>query len=229
MYLTPGQLLPISVGLAVLAGIVGALAAPEAAVAAGLVGLVAPVLWLLRRRRARKEAMMRQLPRAFDLMARVIRAGYSVPQALQAVVEEFDPPLSSEFAYCQEQQRLGLLPEVSFRELSERSDIMEMKIFVMAMLVQQKTGGNLSELLERLARLIRERVRMRGVIRSVTAEGRMQARVLIALPPVMILVLLTLHRQYADVLIQHHELLIAATVSMTLGALWIHCIVRFDF
>src|SRR5262249_43097053 len=147
----------------------------------------------------------------------------------QAVVDEFDPPLSTDFAYCQEQQRLGLLPEISFRELSKRSDVMELKIFVMAMLVQQKSGGNLSDLLERLARLIRERVRLRGVIRTLTAEGRLQAQVLIALPPLMFLLLLVLHRPYVQVLIDHYELLIAATVSMALGALWIRRIVRFDF
>jgi tight adherence protein B len=173
--------------------------------------------------------MLRQLPRAFELMARVIRAGQSVPQALQAVVDEFNPPLATDFAYCQEQQRLGLLPEISFRDMSKHSDVMELKIFVMAMLVHQKTGGNLSDLLERLARMIRDRVRLRGVIRTVTAEGRLQAMVLIALPPLMFLLLLGLHRSYVQVLLDHYELLIAATVSMALGALWIHRIVRFDF
>jgi tight adherence protein B len=229
LFLTPWQLLVIAAGLALCGGAVGAWLAPEAAAAAALAGMVSPFLWLLARRRARKEEMLRQLPRAFELMARVIRAGQSVPQALQAVANEFDPPLATEFAYCQEQQRLGLLPEISFREMSRRSEVMELKIFVMAMLVQHKTGGNLSEMLERLARLIRDRVRVRGVIRTVTAEGRLQAQVLIALPPLLFLLLLILHRSYAQVLLDHYELLIAAAVSMTVGALWIRRIVRFDF
>jgi tight adherence protein B len=229
LYLKPWQLLALAATLALFGGAAGTWLAPEAAAAAALAGLVSPFLWVRARRRARKEEMLRQLPRAFELMARVIRAGQSVNQALQAVAEEFEPPLATEFAYCQEQQRLGLLPEISFREMSRQSDVMELKIFVMAMLVQQKTGGNLSDLLERLARLIRDRVRLRGVIRTVTAEGRLQAMVLIALPPLMFLLLLVLHRSYAEVLLQHYELLLTATVSMALGALWIRRIVRFDF
>jgi tight adherence protein B len=228
VYMAPWQLLALAGGLAVFGGVAGTRLAPEASAAAALAGVVAPFLWLLARRRARREAMMRQLPRAFELMARVIRAGQSVPQALQAVAEEFDPPLATEFAYCQEQQRLGLMPELSFREMSRHSDIMELKIFVMAMLVQQKTGGNLSDLLDRLARMVRDRVRLRGVIRTLTAEGRLQAQVLIALPPAMFLLLLFVHRSYAEVLLEHYELLIAATISMVLGALWIQRIVRFD-
>ena len=229
LFLTPGRLLALAGALALVGAAGGAFLAPEAAAAAALVGLVAPFIWVLVRRQARKEEMMRQLPRAFELIARVIRAGQSVPQALQAVATEFDPPLATEFAYCQEQQRLGLLPEISFREMSRHSDIMELKIFVMAMLVQQKTGGNLSDLLERLARMIRDRIRIRGVIRTVTAEARLQAMVLIALPPLMFLLMLVLHRNYAAVLLEHYEMLIAAGGSMALGALWIHRIVHFDF
>jgi tight adherence protein B len=229
MFLTPWQLLAISVVLALVAGAAGALLAPAPAVAAGLTGLLAPFLSILRRRHARAQELMTQLPRAFELMARVIRAGHSVSLALEAVVEEFDPPLATEFAYCQEQQRLGLLPEVAFRELSQRSEVMELKIFVMAILVQQKTGGNLSDLLERLGRLIRERIRVQGVIRTVTAEGRLQAHVLMALPPLMFLLLMFLHPHYVQVLVEHYELLIAATISMALGGLWIRSIVRFDF
>jgi tight adherence protein B len=230
VFLTLGQL----VGLCVLAGLVTAtvgavLVAPIAGVVTGLAGAIAPLLWILSRRRARRQVLLRQLPRAFDLIARVIRAGQSIPQALGAVVEQFDPPLATEFAYCQEQQRLGLLPEVSFRELAQRSEVMELKIFVMAMLIQQKTGGNLSEMLERLASLIRDRVRIQGVVRAATAEGRLQAVVLIALPPVVFILMLVLNRSYAEVLLDHYGYLIAAAVSMTLGALWIRRIVNFDF
>src|SRR5207302_1208144 len=104
--------------------------------------VAAPWVWILARRRARQLETLRQLPRAFELMARMIRAGSSIPQALAGVVDQFDPPLATEFAYCQEQQRLGLLPEVSFRELAQRSEVIEMKIFAMALLIHQKTGGN---------------------------------------------------------------------------------------
>jgi tight adherence protein B len=230
LFLTPGQLAGLCAGAGLVAAAVGAvLVAPIVGLVTGLAGAVAPLLWVLARRRARRQELIRQLPRAFDLMARVIRAGNSIPQALSAVVDQFDPPLATEFAYCQEQQRLGLLPEVSFHELARRSEVMELRIFVMAVLIQQKTGGNLSELLERLAGLIRDRVRIQGMVRAATAEGRLQAAVLVALPVVVFILMLVLQRSYAEVLLEHYELLLAAAVSMTVGALWIYRIVNFDF
>jgi tight adherence protein B len=230
LFLSPGQFVAVCAVAGLLAAILSIVfVAPVVGVLAGLAGAAAPWLWLLARRRARQREMLRQLPRAFELMARIIRAGSSIPQALAAVVDQFDPPLATEFAYCQEQQRLGLLPEISFRELAQRSEFIELKIFAMALLIQQKTGGNLSELLDRLAALIRERVRLQGVLRAATAEGRLQAMVLVALPPILFVLLFVLHRSYAEILLDHYELLIGAAVSMAIGAAWIHRIVRFQF
>src|SRR5262249_57164429 len=122
------------------------------------------------------------LPDAFDLMARVIRAGQTMSQAIQSVADEFDQPLAGEFAYCYEQQNLGLSPEVALRDLARRTGLVEVKIFVLAMLVQQQTGGNLAELLDKLSGVVRERFRVPGKIKALTAEGRMQATVLLVLP-----------------------------------------------
>src|SRR5262249_11898167 len=146
----------------------------------------------------------------------------------QAVVDEFDPPIATEFAYSQEQQNLGLLPEVTFREMAQRSDVLEIKIFVMAMLIQRQTGGNLTELLERLAALVRDRIRIRGHIKALTAEGRLQAIILLLLPPLMFLVMLGLYPDYAAELLVHSWLIVAMGCSMAIGAAWIHRIVNFD-
>ena len=109
-------------------------------------------LWVVKRTRdARIEKLRSQLPEAFDLMARVVRAGQTLGQALLAVADEFPQPISVEFAFCYEQQNLGLPPEVAFRDLARRTGILELKIFVLAVLVQQQTGGNLAELLIKLA------------------------------------------------------------------------------
>src|SRR5215831_2903505 len=108
-------------------------------------------------------------------------------QALQAVADEFDTPISTEFAYCYEQQNLGLSPEVAMRDLARRTGLLEIKIFVLALLVQQQTGGNLAELLEKLADIVRERFRMRAKIKALTAEGRLQAIILLALVPLLFL------------------------------------------
>jgi tight adherence protein B len=205
--------------------IYGPISASVCALALGL----APFLYVRHRQKVRHDRLLTQLSSAFDLMARVLRSGHSVPQAFQAVADTFEPPISGEFARCQEQQNLGLLPEVTYRDLARRTGVLEIKIFVMAMMIQRQTGGNLSEVLERLAQLVRERVRLRNHVRTLTAEGRMQAVVLLLLPPIMFFVMRFINRPYADVLLDHPGLLAAMSAAMAAGALWIRRIIQFDF
>ena len=162
-------------------------------------------------------------------MSRVVRAGQTMSQALQAVADEFAQPVAAEFAYCYEQQNLGLSAEAALRDLARRTGLLEVKIFVLAILVQQQTGGNLAEMLDKLAVVIRERARIRGKIKTLTAEGRLQAIVLLALPVFLLVVLMILNPTYTGVLLEHTNLLIAVLVSEVLGALWIRKIVNFDF
>jgi tight adherence protein B len=202
-----------------LGGLLVGLAAAAAAAA------LAYVHW---RRQARRQRYLEQLPAAFELMARVIRAGQSVPQALQAVSEAFDDPLAGEFANCQKQQSLGLRPEVCFQELMERSGILEMRLFVMAMVIQRQSGGNLSEVLDRLAGLIRARLRLSRQVRTLTAEGRLQGWTLVVLPFLVFAAMMTINRSYAEVLLEHVGLLVAMAASMAIGILWIRRIVNFE-
>ncbi len=195
----------------------------------GLVATALPLVYVVYKRRTRLEKLLTQLPEAMDLMARVIRAGQSMMQALQVVGDEFERPIAVEFSYAYEQMNLGLPYEIALRDLADRTGVLEVKILVVALLVQQQTGGNLTNLLESLAGVIRERLRMRGKVQALTAEGRMQAGVLLALPPVVFVVMILANRPYADRLLQHPWLLVGTVVSMCIGALWIRRIVRFDF
>ena len=195
----------------------------------GLVGAVAPLLYVKYRRQLRLEKMIAQLPDVFDTMARVIRAGQTITQAMQIVADEASPPVAGEFAYCTEQQNLGLPPEVTLRELAVRTGLLEIQIFVLALLVQQQTGGNLAEMLDKLAAVIRDRFRIRGKIKTLTAEGWYQALVLLSLPPLLFLAMLFLNRSYGQVLLDHPGLLIGTLVAEGLGALWINRIINFDF
>jgi tight adherence protein B len=199
----------------------------------GLAGAVAgaavPFLYVAVKRRRRANKIMDQLPEAFDLMGRIIRTGQTMAQSIQAVADEFDAPLAAEFAYCSEQQNLGMSPEASLRDLARRTGLLEIKIFVLALLVQQQAGGNLAELLDRLSTVIRERSKIRGKIRTLTAEGRFQAIVLLGLPPAMLLVIMFFNPSYAQVLFKHPSLLVGTFVSEALGYLWIRRIVNFDF
>ena len=195
----------------------------------GLVGGRAPLLYVKYRRQLRLEKMIAQLPDVFDTMARVIRAGQTITQAMQIVADEASPPVAGEFAYCTEQQNLGLPPEVTLRELAVRTGLLEIQIFVLALLVQQQTGGNLAEMLDKLAAVIRDRFRIRGKIKTLTAEGWYQALVLLSLPPLLFLAMLFLNRSYGQVLLDHPGLLIGTLVAEGLGALWINRIINFDF
>jgi tight adherence protein B len=200
-----------------------------AAAGGAVVGAAGPLLYVVVKRRRRLEKLIGQLPDAFDLMARVIRAGQTMSQAMQGVAEEFDQPISGEFAYCYEQQNLGLPPELALRDLARRTGLVEIKIFVLALVVQQQTGGNLAELLDKLSAVIRERFRIRGRIRALTAEGRLQAAILLVLPPAMLLFILIFNPRYEKILFEHPSLVIGMFVSELLGFLWIRKIVNFDY
>jgi tight adherence protein B len=219
----------LCVGSAVTAAVAGFLVQRWWLAVPGLVlGGVAPWIYVRRQVQARRDKLLRQLPAAFDLMARVLRAGLSMPQAFQGVAESFEDPIATEFNRCREEQNLGLLPEVSFTNLAERTHVLEMKLFVRAMLIQKQTGGNLSEVLERLAGMVRDRLRLRNQIKIFTAEGRMQALVLLVLPGVMFLVMRTINRAYADTLLDYPGVMLGTVGLMAVGALWIHRIIRID-
>lgn len=231
MDITPARLLSFAAAAAGGLGVIGLVVrgSPIDSVAAAAVGGIAP-LWIVKQRRdARLEKLRSQLPDAFDLMARVVRAGQTLGQAILAVAEEFPQPISTEFAYCYEQQNLGLSPEVTFRDLNRRTGVIELKIFVLAVLVQQQTGGNLSELLLKLSAVVRERYQIRGTIRALTAEGRMQGWILTALPPLMLLLLMVLNAAYAQVHFAHPNVLMATFGVELIGVFWIRRIVNFDF
>jgi tight adherence protein B len=199
---------------------------------AGLIGGVVatvPLIYVTIARRRRLEALRAQLPDAFELMSRILRAGQSVSQGMQAVSEEFRPPVNVEFGYCYEQQNLGLALDVALHDLAQRTGLMEIKIFVLAVLVHRQSGGNLTELLDNIAHVVRQRFKMRREIKSLTGEGRMQAVVLLALPIVVWIGLYFVARDYATSLLEHTSLLVATLTSMLIGAVWIRRIVNFDF
>ena len=223
--LTTSAVLSVALGLSVLA----IRRAPIDASIAAVLGAVGPIWRVKKVRDSRIEKLRSQLADAFELMARVVRAGQTLGQALQAVADEFPAPISLEFAYCYEQQNLGLSPEVTYRDMTRRTGVIELKIFVLAVLVQQQTGGNLSELLMKLGTVVRERYLIRGTIRTLTAEGRMQGYILAALPPLMLVLLLVLNPSYAAIHLEHPNTLMGTFGVEMLGVLWIRKIVNFDF
>ena len=210
-------------------GVIGAFLLGWLGAAVGIVaGSAAPFVFLHFRVRVRREKVLRQLPSAFELMARVIRSGQAVPQAMQAVAEAFEDPLASMFSDCQQQQSLGLSTEVVLQEMANRSDVLEFRIFVLTMKIQRQTGGNLSEVLERLAAVVRSRLRLRQQVITLTAEGRLQGLTLTLLPLVLFAAMFFINRQYAEVLLDHGYLLAITGVCMGVGLWWTQKIVNTD-
>lgn len=194
-----------------------------------IIGLLAPVGRVAYARHKRLSLLRQQLPDALELIGRVLRAGQTIVQAMNSIGEEYGDPIGTEFSRCYEQQNLGLSLDVALRDLAKRTGLIEIKIFVLAVLIHRQAGGNLTELLERLARMVRQRLMLRGEIRSLTAEGRMQAVVLVLLPMLVWLALSGLNPDYAFELFQHPGLVVATLSLVMVGAVWINRIVNFDF
>lgn len=205
------------------------LQAPKTGIAAAALGALGPLLFLVQMRNRRVEAIRAQLPDALELMARILRSGQTVAQAMNAVAEEFPQPLGTEFGYCYEQQNLGLSPDIALRELARRTGAMEVRIFVMALMVHRQAGGNITELFDRLAQVVRQRFRLRGEVQALTAEGRMQALLLLGLPVMIWIALFFLNRPYAMSLFEHEWLVYGTIGLMTIGAICIRKIVNFEF
>jgi tight adherence protein B len=180
------------------------------------------------KRFSRQKKLSHQLPEAFQMISRSVSAGQTVPTALRIIADDFDEPISEEFALCYEQQNLGISRETSLRKLAQRTGIMELQLFVVALLVQERSGGDLVGLLDNLAAMIRKRLKLQNRIRALTGEGRMQALVLIILPIAALAAMLVLSPEYAQSLLDRPWLLGVAAGAQTLGALWIRRIVNFE-
>src|SRR5262249_33127280 len=162
--------------------------------------------------------MTHQLPDVFDTMARAVRAGQTVPGAFQIIADEFKPPISDEFWRCYEQQNLGMSADAALRDLARRSPVMELRILVVALLVQSRSGGNLIELLTSLANMVRKRLRLQQRMKALTGEARMQAVVLIILPIIAFVAVMFLSREYANALLERPWLLGGTACSVLIGA-----------
>ncbi|WP_404310838.1 type II secretion system F family protein [Neorhodopirellula lusitana] len=218
-----------SLGVGAAFGAVTGVVAPYAMIPVSLVGLLTPFAVAYAKRNARQRRLTHQLPEVFQIISRAVRSGQTVSAALRMIAEDCESPIKEEFALCYEQQDLGMGRELALRKLAERTQVMELQIFVVALLVQTRTGGDLVELLDNLAELVQKRLRLKMRIRALTGEGRMQALVLILLPIVAFLVLLCSSPEYASMLLDRPYLLVATAASECVGAIWIRHIVNFEY
>ncbi|MFO0794279.1 MAG: type II secretion system F family protein [Candidatus Brocadiaceae bacterium] len=156
----------------------GSLMSIPAALCAGMI----PFFYIIQKKNMRMKKFERQLPDALDLFARSLRAGHAFSGGLQMVAQEFDDPLGSEFAKVIDEVNFGVGIKEALINLTERVDCENLKFFAMSVTLQRETGGDLAEILENIARLIRERFKLQARIRALMAEGKLSVIILIALP-----------------------------------------------
>ncbi|HJU91068.1 MAG TPA: type II secretion system F family protein [Gemmatimonadaceae bacterium] len=159
------------------------------AVLLGSFGGLLPVFWLRRRQKKRRMNFEAQLPEAIDMLVSAMRAGYSFQAAMNFIGQEMTAPIGPEFSRFYEEQRLGIDVRTAMTRLQERVDSLDLRMFVTAVLIQRETGGNLAEVLTNLSDLMRQRVAVRGQIETLTAEPKLSAQILSALPVLVFIVI----------------------------------------
>ena len=146
------------------------------------VGAFLPIFWLGNKEKKRLHSFQDQLPDALDMLVSAMKAGYSFQAAMKFIGEEVPDPLGPEFARFYEEQRLGMEVRTALLSMQERVNSLDLRMFVTAILIQRETGGNLSEVLGKISTLMRERMALKGEIETLTAESKLSARILGALP-----------------------------------------------
>lgn len=152
------------------------------AIGLGLLGCMLPYLRVVRTRSKRMAAFEEQFPEALDFLARAMRAGHAFSIGLEMLSEESPPPLGPEFRKVHNEHNLGLPIETALANLSQRMPLLDVSFFVSAVLLQRETGGNLSEILTKLAYVIRERFKLKGQVRAASAHGRITGTILTLMP-----------------------------------------------
>jgi tight adherence protein B len=231
--MTSGGVIIISVGLAILAALLTAIfvrfaiVVPIAAVLAGIV----PVSWLRHKRTVRLKKFEEQFPEALDVLSRAVRAGHAFQSALGMAADELSAPVGPELKKAFEQQNFGLPLRDSLNQLSQRVPILDVRFFVTAVLIQRDTGGNLAEILDNLAHVVRERFKILRQVRVHTAHGRFTGYVLLGLPPFLAVALTIINPEHMAPLFREHlghVMLGTVLVMQSVGFVWIRQVMKIE-
>ncbi len=194
-----------------------------------LVCALVPFAVVTFKRRQRFSKFEEQFPDAIDLLARAVRAGHAFTTGLDLIGKEMPEPVASEFRMTFEQQNLGLPLREAFQNLLLRVPLSDVHVFVTALLIQRESGGNLAEILENLATIIRDRFKLMRQVKVYTAQGRITLVILTAIAPLLFLIIFVMNREYISLLFTDplgRKMLIAAVVMQILGFLMIRKIIQ---
>jgi tight adherence protein B len=195
----------------------------------GLMGTFLPYYILSRKRKKRLDQIEAQLPEALEFLARSMRAGHALTVSLKMAGEELAEPAAREFRTLAHEQNLGSPMDTALDNLCTRVPLLDLRFFSTALLLQRQTGGNLSEILRQLSNLIRERFRLKGQVKALSAHGRLTSMILTGLPVVTTIALTMIAPEYLGGMAKDPDgmkLIIVAIVMMLIGTLIIQKIVK---
>ena len=162
-----------------------------------------PFYYLILKRKRRIVKFEKQFPEGLELIARALRAGHAITSGMALAAEEFDDPLGNEFGLVIDEIKFGSSITEALKNFADRMDSLEVKYFVVSLIIQRESGGNLSEIIEKIAYIIRERFKFQRKIRALAGEGKLSAIILIALPFVVVTALRFMNPKYIEVLFIH--------------------------
>ena len=230
---TPSTIVVMCIGGAALGAFLTAtfVRLPFASVGGALVGLFVPIGMLRHKRTRRLRRFEEMFPEALDLLSRAIRAGHAFQTAMGMVADELGEPVGPEFKKCFDQQNFGLPIRDALNQLAERMPILDVRFFVTAVLIQRDTGGNLAEILDNLAHVVRERFKILRQVRVHTAHGRFTGWVLMALPAALGVALQIINPSHMELLFNERmgqQLLMVAIVMQVIGYIWIRKVIKIE-
>jgi tight adherence protein B len=223
-----------AMGLAMVPGLgIGALLpflfnGPTTAVVMAVVFATTPYLYVRQKRKKRLATLEEQFPESLDFLARSMRAGHAFSISLEMLGEELADPLGQEFRALFNEQNLGAPLDIALRNFTERVPLLDVRFFTSSVLLQKQTGGNLSEILQRLAYVIRERFRLKGQVKAASAHGRLTATILTLLPIATMLALLVVAPGYLQGMAEDPDgkfMIGGAVVAQILGNFFIKRII----
>ena len=202
-----------------------------AATLAFVAGLGIQPLILKHKRTVRIYKFEERFPEALDLLSRAVRAGHAFSAGMKMVADELDDPVGPEFRKAFDEQNYGLPLKESLNGMAERIPLLDVKFFATAVLIQRETGGNLAEILDNLANVVRERFKIRRQVRVHTAHGRFTGYVLMALPAFLAIALMFINPEHMNLLFEEQigkMMIVACIIMQAIGFIWIKQIVKIE-
>ena len=202
LQITVTRLLMFSGMAGLLAGLAASMITPFVPIilTCGLAGAIVPFIHVFWKRKKRFEKFLEHLPDALELMSRALSAGHAFSEALHMVSVEMPEPISKEFRKTYEEQNLGLSLKLALANLTQRIPLLDLRLCVTAVMIQRETGGNLAEILEKVAHTIRERFRILGDLKTLTTSSRLSAWLLCGLPIGVAIAVTTMNPEYMSIL-----------------------------